>query len=167
MSEQSRRAFVASGIGAALMARSLMSYASASMSEGSVKVLTDQAIRQLLEQRVNVEKRTVGMAVCVVQPDSSRVITVGHERLTKDRPVTSETVFEIGSITKIFTALLLADMVRRGQVKLDDPVSRHLPSGSRASCWLPACFRLPAAEAALEVEPGEVAERSLAPTPLQ
>jgi CubicO group peptidase (beta-lactamase class C family) len=98
------------------------------MSDGSVKVPTDQAIRQLLEQRVNVEKRTVGMAVCVVQPDSSRVITVGYERLTDNRPVTSDTVFEIGSITKIFTALLLADMVRRGEVKLDDPVARHLPS---------------------------------------
>jgi D-alanyl-D-alanine-carboxypeptidase/D-alanyl-D-alanine-endopeptidase len=128
MSEQSRRAFVASGIGAALMSRSLMSYASASRSDGSVKVPTDQAIRQLLEQRVNGEKRTIGTAVCVVQPDSSRVITVGHERLTNDRPVTSNTVFEIGSITKIFTALLFADTVRRGQVKLDDPVSRHLPS---------------------------------------
>ena len=128
MSEQSRRAFVASGIGAALMSRSLMSYASASRSDGSVKVPTDQAIRQLLEQRVNGEKRTIGTAVCVVQPDSSRVITVGRERLTNDRPVTSNTVFEIGSITKIFTALLFADMVRRGQVKLDDPVSRHLPS---------------------------------------
>jgi CubicO group peptidase (beta-lactamase class C family) len=36
-------------------------------------------------------------------------------------------VFEIGSITKVFTATLLADMAARGEVGLTDPVSRHLP----------------------------------------
>jgi CubicO group peptidase (beta-lactamase class C family) len=38
-------------------------------------------------------------------------------------------VFEIGSITKAFTALLLADMAGRGEVGLDDPAARHLPDG--------------------------------------
>jgi CubicO group peptidase (beta-lactamase class C family) len=36
-------------------------------------------------------------------------------------------VFEIGSITKTFTAALLADMVAHGEVKLDDPVAKYLP----------------------------------------
>jgi CubicO group peptidase (beta-lactamase class C family) len=36
-------------------------------------------------------------------------------------------VFEIGSITKVFTGTLLADMVDRGEVKLSDPVSKYLP----------------------------------------
>jgi D-alanyl-D-alanine-carboxypeptidase/D-alanyl-D-alanine-endopeptidase len=39
-------------------------------------------------------------------------------------------MFEIGSITKVFTALLLADMVERGEVKLDDPVAMYLPKGT-------------------------------------
>ena len=30
--------------------------------------------------------------------------------------------------TKVFTALVLADMVRRGEVKLDDPVTNYLPA---------------------------------------
>jgi len=38
-----------------------------------------------------------------------------------------DTVFEIGSITKVFTALLLADMIERQEVALDDPVSKYLP----------------------------------------
>ena len=38
------------------------------------------------------------------------------------------TVFEIGSITKTFSTALLADMVARGEVKLDDPVAKYLPS---------------------------------------
>jgi CubicO group peptidase (beta-lactamase class C family) len=36
-------------------------------------------------------------------------------------------VYEIGSITKVFTGLLLAEMALRGEVGLDDPVRRYLP----------------------------------------
>jgi D-alanyl-D-alanine-carboxypeptidase/D-alanyl-D-alanine-endopeptidase len=40
-----------------------------------------------------------------------------------------DTVFEIGSVTKVFTSLLLADMVQRGEVALTDPVAKYLPPG--------------------------------------
>jgi serine-type D-Ala-D-Ala carboxypeptidase/endopeptidase len=90
----------------------------------------DDVIRDILKQRVE-EKRTVGMAVCVLTPNRQRFVTYGRERLGDLRPVTSETVFEIGSITKVFTALLLADMMRRGEMGLDDPVARHLPADFR------------------------------------
>jgi len=46
--------------------------------------------------------------------------------------VDGDSVFEIGSITKVFTAVLLADMVERGEVRLDDPISKYLPAGVRA-----------------------------------
>jgi len=36
-------------------------------------------------------------------------------------------LFEIGSITKVFTGVLLAEMTLRGEVSLDDRLSRHLP----------------------------------------
>jgi D-alanyl-D-alanine-carboxypeptidase/D-alanyl-D-alanine-endopeptidase len=94
----------------------------------ALEVDDDNAIREILRRRVEVEKRSVGMAVCVVTPNRKRYVAWGRERLSDSRPVSSETVFEIGSITKVFTALLLANMVRRGEVGLDDPVSRHLPS---------------------------------------
>ena len=42
-------------------------------------------------------------------------------------PLDGDTVFEIGSITKVFTALLLTEMVTRGEVALDDPASKYLP----------------------------------------
>src|SRR5262245_53317881 len=47
-------------------------------------------------------------------------------------------IFEIGSITKGFTGLILADMVRKGEVSLDDPVTKYsrpgakLPAGAEA-----------------------------------
>jgi CubicO group peptidase (beta-lactamase class C family) len=87
----------------------------------------DDAIRDVLRRRVEVEKRTVGIAVCVVTPQRTRFLAWGRERVGDDRPVTSETVFEIGSITKVFAALLLCGMARSGEVGLDDPVARYLP----------------------------------------
>lgn len=86
------------------------------------------SIRDILRRRVEVEKRSLGMAVCVVTPHRRHFVAWGRERLGDNRPVSAETVFEIASITKVFTALLLADMARRGELGIDDPVARHLPS---------------------------------------
>jgi D-alanyl-D-alanine-carboxypeptidase/D-alanyl-D-alanine-endopeptidase len=43
-------------------------------------------------------------------------------------PLDSNSVFEIGSVTKVFTTALLAEMVQRGEVRLDDPITKYLPS---------------------------------------
>jgi CubicO group peptidase (beta-lactamase class C family) len=45
------------------------------------------------------------------------------------RPLNADTIFEIGSVTKVFTSLLLADMAARGEVALTDPVEKYLPAG--------------------------------------
>lgn len=117
-----RRAFMTgigvAGIGVAAIGRAAF----------ALEVDDDDVIREILRRRVEVEKRSVGMAVCVVTPNRKRFVAWGRERLGDVRQVTSETVFEIASITKVFTALLLADMARHGEVGLDDPVARHLPS---------------------------------------
>jgi D-alanyl-D-alanine-carboxypeptidase/D-alanyl-D-alanine-endopeptidase len=56
--------------------------------------------------------------------------TLGRGRIAGDRPSppTGDTIFEIGSITKVFTATALADLAQEGLVSLDDPVQRHLPT---------------------------------------
>jgi serine-type D-Ala-D-Ala carboxypeptidase/endopeptidase len=97
----------------------------------ALQVDDDDAIRDMVKRRIDVERRAVGMAVCVVKPDRERFVAWGRARSDDDRQVMSDTLFEIGSITKIFTALLLADMTRRGEVALDDPVARHLPRDFR------------------------------------
>ena len=55
-------------------------------------------------------------------------ISFGHAgHLMKDGPATDpDTLFEMGSITKVFTGILLADMVNQGKAALDDPISKHL-----------------------------------------
>ncbi|WP_078896173.1 serine hydrolase domain-containing protein [Streptomyces sp. NRRL S-495] len=55
-----------------------------------------------------------------------------HGRTARDGgPCTPDTGYELGSVTKTFTALLLAELAARGEVALDDPVQRHLPAGRR------------------------------------
>lgn len=50
----------------------------------------------------------------------------------------ADSLCEIGSVTKVYTSLLLATMVRRGLVRLDDPVSDYLPADFRTvHCWRP------------------------------
>ena len=44
-------------------------------------------------------------------------------------PAAERSIFEIGSITKVFTATLLADMAREGLLAIGDRVSAHLPPG--------------------------------------
>jgi serine-type D-Ala-D-Ala carboxypeptidase/endopeptidase len=95
--------------------------------------LSDEAIGAILRRRIDIEKRATGMAVGIVERGWRRVIVYGRQDSSNARPVGADTLFEIGSVTKVFTALLLADMVHRKQLRFDDPVDRYLPSGLRTT----------------------------------
>jgi serine-type D-Ala-D-Ala carboxypeptidase/endopeptidase len=86
-------------------------------------------IRQILVDRIDRDKQSVGIVVGVIEPAGRRVVAYGALEKGDARPLNGETVFEIGSMTKVFTSLLLADMVQKGEVALDDPVAKYLPAG--------------------------------------
>ena len=88
---------------------------------------SDAEIRKILVDRIDVQHQSVGIVVGVIGPDGRRVIAYGSLEKGDSRPLNGDTVFEIGSATKVFTSLLLADMVQRKQVALDDPVAKYLP----------------------------------------
>jgi serine-type D-Ala-D-Ala carboxypeptidase/endopeptidase len=90
-------------------------------------VPSDAEIRKILVDRIDVQKQSVGIVVGVIEPSGRRIVAYG--KLAKDdpRPLNGDTVYEIGSITKVFTSLLLADAVGRGEVALTDPVAKFLP----------------------------------------
>jgi CubicO group peptidase (beta-lactamase class C family) len=88
-----------------------------------------QAVKQLeriVRDRVDSGRSTGIVAGMVLADGSTRVVAYGDgghgRRLTKD------SVFEIGSITKTFTATLLSQMARSGEVQLGDPVASLLPA---------------------------------------
>jgi len=93
--------------------------------------LSDDAIRRLLVDRVDERRLSVGMAVGITEAGSHRFAAHGCRDARGGGPVNEKTLFEIGSITKLFTALLLSDMANRGEVGLDEPVAALLPSGTR------------------------------------
>jgi CubicO group peptidase (beta-lactamase class C family) len=74
-------------------------------------------------------KKGVGVVVGVLDRGERRVFGYGGVAVRGGLPPDGDTLFEIGSITKPFTAVLLADLAREGKVKLDDPLQKHLPPG--------------------------------------
>ncbi len=91
-------------------------------------------VKTLLVQLVDVDKRAPGIVVGMIADDPQERWVVGYGRLsaTEERVLDGDTVFEIGSITKVFTGILLAQAVVNGEVKLDDPISMYLPEGVTA-----------------------------------
>ena len=84
-------------------------------------------------------KHNVGLVVGIVKCGQSHVHGYGSVSRREQRAPDGNTVFEIASVGKTFTATLLADMVLRGEVALDGPASAYLPgdvkmpdSGGRA-----------------------------------
>ena len=73
-----------------------------------------------------------GAAVLIARGE--RVIFRGNYGLavTKTKtPITSDTVFDIGSISKSFTAAAILLLAEEGKLQLSDPLTRHLPEISR------------------------------------
>ena len=91
----------------------------------------------------------------------------GGERILRGWSATGEapdelSLFEIGSITKAFTGVLLADMTLRGEVALEDPLSRHLPGPQPA--WRgrePTLLELATHRSGLPNTPGGMSRREL------
>ncbi len=88
---------------------------------------SDPEIISILKDRVDVYKKSVGIVVGLIGPAGTRTVSYGAFTQGATNKPGGDSVFEIGSATKVFTSLLLADMVVRAEVKLDDPVSKFLP----------------------------------------
>lgn len=92
------------------------------------------AIDDYVSERMR-ELRLPGLALAVVR-DGQVLITrsYGSADLEMNAPVTAETVFELGSVTKQFTAAAVMLLVEEGKVGLDDSIAKHLsqlPAGWR------------------------------------
>ena len=81
----------------------------------------------LLQERVRQEG--VGLAAAGVEVGGVQLLVAGAEQAGQPGPVNADTLFEFGSISKTFTALLLADSVVRGTLKLEGAVEAVLPEG--------------------------------------
>lgn len=98
-----------------------------------LKSRIDQLAESFLEKTHN---SGLSVAVIVRNPQTGQLETMllNYGKISKgsDQPVTSETVYEIGSITKVFTGILLAEKVNDGTVRLDDPLQKYMPDNIQA-----------------------------------
>ncbi|RPJ52017.1 MAG: class A beta-lactamase-related serine hydrolase, partial [Methanobacteriota archaeon] len=107
------------GLVASLLMPSLSSVAKGSQS------LDLQAVDSFLQAQVKAN-RLPGLAVAIVQGDEI-IFAKGYGEAVPGEPVTSQTQFYIGSVTKGFTALAIMQLVEQGKLELDAPVQKYLP----------------------------------------
>jgi CubicO group peptidase (beta-lactamase class C family) len=103
-------------------------------------VLTIQAQESNLvsdELKDNIQLRidngiNVGIMVGILENGEPHYYSFGYKSLKTREPLDEHSVFEIGSISKTFTGTILADLVTKDQVKLEDPLQNYLPDGITA-----------------------------------
>jgi CubicO group peptidase (beta-lactamase class C family) len=79
--------------------------------------------------------RRIGLVIGCLQGGEQHVVGYGRVRSdTQDLP-DGGTIFEIGSVTKVFTGLLLADLAEQGIIDLDDPLASYLPTWVRVPAF--------------------------------
>ncbi len=94
-----------------------------------VEAIVTRAVRPLMER-----EGIPGMAVGVVLDGKSYVFNYGAASRASGKPVNDDTLFEIGSVSKTFTATLASYAQTGGQLSLADSVSKYLPA-LRGSCF--------------------------------
>jgi CubicO group peptidase (beta-lactamase class C family) len=91
--------------------------------------IDDREIAKLVQFRIEKQRRATAAVVGVMRPSGRSIIAYQSKRGPHAVEPGGDTIFEIASLTKVFTALLLADAVSRGDVRLDDPLSAFVPIG--------------------------------------
>lgn len=74
-----------------------------------------------------------GLSIAVLRGDTILIARgYGYANLEDHAPATDSTVYEIGSVSKQFTAAAVMMLAGQGRLSLDDPIIRYLPEGSAA-----------------------------------
>lgn len=82
---------------------------------------------QRLGTRFIADGRADGVSIAVVRNGQPHFYNFGTTTRGKDKPPTEDSVYEIGSVSKVFNALILAHAVLEGKINLQDDIRRYLP----------------------------------------
>ena len=94
----------------------------ASMTETQLADVVEKNITPLMKAQ-----SIPGMAVAVIYQGQPHYFTFGKADVAANKPVTPQTLFELGSISKTFTGVLGGDAFARGEISLGDPVTQYWP----------------------------------------
>lgn len=87
-------------------------------------------IKERLSAVVNAGSKSgfTGIVLAELRGQVIANIAVGRRGDAGDNPNTTETLFEIASVTKPLTAIALTVLAEQGKLSLDDPIQKHLPN---------------------------------------
>lgn len=78
-------------------------------------------------------RRNIGMVVAVSTPWGEGIYAYGSKDLEGKVPMTTDSVFQVGSVSKAFTAVIAAQLEQEHRLKVDDPVGAYLPTSVKAT----------------------------------
>jgi CubicO group peptidase (beta-lactamase class C family) len=101
---------------------------------GRVDFLHDNPLKTHLDSIVQTaakdymeNKNVAGLSIGVFTNNDMYIYNFGETKKGNGSLPTKNTIYEIGSVTKVFTGILLANAVVEGKVKLDDDIRKYLP----------------------------------------
>ncbi len=98
--------------------------AMASVSAADLEAVMAKDLETALKSGELAPETGAGVSIAVIDSSGRAVFAFGTAK--------TDSIFEIGSISKIFTGLILAQLIEQGKVKLDEPVRELLPPGTVA-----------------------------------
>jgi beta-lactamase class C len=90
--------------------------------QGNVEAIVAQNVRPLSPQN----GRGGGVAVAVRMNGKTQFFNYGFANLSRNERVTADSIFNLGSVGKLFATTTLAEAVKRAELSLDDPVAKYV-----------------------------------------
>ena len=86
----------------------------------------DDEIWEMVERIVN-KSKVPGVSIVLIQGSESSYYSYGYADVVEGKRVDEDTLFELGSMSKAFTALAILLLEDQGLLSLEEPVSRYIP----------------------------------------
>jgi len=104
----------------------------AAATNNPMKTTLDTDVDHIATQYIN-KANTVGLCIGILKNGTTAIYGYGATAKENNHIPDSEAIFEIGSITKTFTAVLLAYYVGQNKLSLSDPITKYLPDSVAAN----------------------------------
>src|SRR5215475_7128326 len=103
-----------------------LSWALLAAATAPAQVDLEQIVRQKVEPILPKNDEGGGVAVAVRMDGKTSFFNYGMADNAQKRPVTADSIFNLGSVGKVFATTLLAQAVKQGQLSLEDPVAKYV-----------------------------------------